>query len=144
MKDGCPKKAFSRSFPPVGEIKALLRELKARGISGRTRGLFISLSAQEPVYRLSVNLHAMLNLIYNHEVGDVLRDGLRDNERAALIELDSSDLPVEFREVAHGLLNVHERWVMLKSLSKMYRQARDVKGACVETRLLDDILGEED
>jgi hypothetical protein len=74
-------------------------------------------------------------------VDNVLTDGLASDERALLSQLDSV-LPQDLREIAHGLLNVHERWVMARAVAKSFRLAKAAHNSQVQPKPLDSILGE--
>jgi hypothetical protein len=58
------------------------------------------------------------------------------------MELEQSGFGVQHMEIAHGLLNIHERWGVMRSLAKPMREARARNGQKPDaTRLLDSILG---
>ncbi len=40
-----------------------------------------------------------------------------------LVELDLRGLPVRARETAHGLYNIHERWLLLKAMRRPFKLA---------------------
>lgn len=82
------------------------------------------LAAYRPVNRLSVNLIETLEQLEDHTCRDVLKDCLPPDAYKVLSEVDSSGLSVRSREIAHGLFNVHERWLLMRSFNKVYKQFR--------------------
>ena len=116
-----------RANAPKDDLSELGQELREHGVSERTRLLLAHLAGYPPNVRLVVNLKATVGLLVNGPVYSVLRDGLTDAERAALVELDMRGLSTKAREVAHGLLNVHERWVAIKALRSLFRDAAAAK-----------------
>ena len=78
--------------------------------------------------RLAVNMKALLNLMVDGPIYNVLTEGLTSQEHAALVELDVRGLPIDAREVAHGLLNVHERWVAMRFFRGFFKKATKVSG----------------
>jgi hypothetical protein len=103
--------------------------------------LFGSLASYPPPLRLAFNLKKFLGCTVLHEVTNILSEGLTDDERSALLELDQAGLSIRIREIAHGLLNVHERWTLYRKLSKMFREARVHKDEFEQLKPLDTILG---
>ena len=109
------------------ELHELGQELREHGVSERSRLLLAKLASYPPNVRLVVNLKATVGLMVGGPVYNVLRDGLTPLERATLVELDMCGLSTSARELAHGLLNVHERWVAIKSLRNLFKRAVDAK-----------------
>lgn len=109
------------------ELHELGQELREHGVSERSRLLLAKLASYPPNVRLVVNLKATVGLMVRGPVYSVLRDGLTDLERATLVELDMCGLSTGARELAHGLLNVHERWVSIKALRNLFKRAIDAK-----------------
>lgn len=148
MNEKVPDRVWCRSYPTITEIQELIAVLPQCKLSEASVRVFRVLAGQPPDRRLAINLKSFLGLCMQHEIKNVLNEGLNDKERRALSELDASNLPVRLREVAHGLLNVHERWCMLKGLAKPFQEARAARMNYVQTKtgepfLLDDILGNE-
>lgn len=141
---GVPERLWSRSFPAKVAIKNLLSECEKYKISGATQELIYARACMPADLRLAKNMRLFLGLTVLHEVKNVLVEGLLTDERAALSELDSSGMPTGLREVAHGLFNIHERWIVLKALSKSLAIAKSVQGECVDGSTLGEILGESD
>lgn len=109
------------------ELHELGQALREHGVSERTRLLLAKLASYPPNVRLVVNLKATVGLMVGGPVYGVLRDGLTTPERDALVELDMRGLSTSAREIAHGLLNIHERWVTLQALRNLFRRAIDAK-----------------
>ena len=131
-----PERQWCRSFPSAESIGQLLKECEKHKISDTTVVLLRRLAARKPRLRLAVNLHMCLSAAIDKDLDNILVDGLWEDERRALIELDTSAVPPPLREVAHGLLNVHERWVLWRSLARSFRTAEAAKD-----HLLDDGAG---
>lgn len=137
-----PEKMWCRSFPSADDIRALLREAQAHNVSPMAMQMLRWLAGMSPLRRLMHNLNVLLALCDHHEIRDILNQGLAPDERATLIELDSCELPVAMREVAHGLFNVHERWSTLKAIAKPMREALAFADERVVEKPLDGVLGE--
>jgi len=137
-----PERQYSRSFPNTGEIKEFLAALSHAGVSKATIGFFESLASLPPDKRLAWSLICFLKMNANHEVKDILADGLNKEEKKALIELDSAGLPVRIRELGHGIIGVHEKYILIRSLGKSFREARANKTQYLRDRPLDDVLGD--
>lgn len=120
-----PVKVWAESNPSILQLTEFMSALRTYGVESNTIEIFEFLVAQPPPKRLLINLQAILLLSQKAQITNVLEDGLADGERNALLELDYKGLPVEARQIAHGLFNVHERWKMLKALSKALREAAD-------------------
>lgn len=145
MKDVIiPQKMYSNSLTSVSKLKELVLEMKRIGISAKTRRLFERMASYAPPLRLAINIKTFMGETAVREVEDILQHGITPAERAALVELDSSQMPVHLREVAHGLLNLHERWIVRKALAKPIRDGWSLKGYYYDPKVLDDILTEED
>jgi hypothetical protein len=128
----------------VEDIYSFLEEIEKRKVSFATRDLFRKLATYNPDLRLALNLSSFLGQSLSCDISNVLSEGLNPAERMALIELDSADLPVSFREISHGLLNVFERWRLHKSITKYFRTAKELKANyIIEPGLLSGILGQE-
>ena len=104
--------------------------------------LFKTLGDMSHVARLGVNLRVVCAQLSNGPVEDILRDGLTPTEKKALLEIEAA-IPETMLEVAHGLLNVHQRWLLVRTLSKQFRSAvvADTTEIVVEHKPLDPILG---
>ena len=133
-----------RANAPQDELRELGQELREHEVSARTRLLLAKLASYPPNVRLVINMKAVIGRMKDGPIYSVLRDGLSDIERAALVELDILGLSTKAREIAHGLLNVHERWVAIKALRNLfaaavnaeseYLEPRDMQGAAVANK----------
>jgi hypothetical protein len=135
---------YSNSLASLRKLKALALAMKHIGISTKTRRLFERMASYPPPLRLAINIKTFMGETAVREVEDILRHGITPAERAALVELDSSKLPVHLREVAHGLLNLHERWIVKRALSKPIRDGWSLKDYYYDPKVLDDILSMEE
>jgi len=140
---GVPERQFSFSLPSADRLAEFSDFVESReSLSFRTKELLVSRARSAPADRLEINLSVVLRVLSSADVESVLEDGLTSDEQAALWEIQVSDAPPWVREVAHGMLNVHERWVMKRAFGKTFRAAR----AAAERRSpvrkpLDVILG---
>jgi hypothetical protein len=139
-----PERVWSRSHPTRDELLEFLRALERHGISVSTRALFEKRISQPPVLRLALNIKSLMGETVVRDVENILSEGLAPDERRALLEIDAAGLSVPLREIAHGLLAVHERWVVWKSLVRAIKEARANENEHVERKLLDGILGENE
>lgn len=138
-----PRKVYSRSNPDASEIKLLLSCISACEPDGVACRLFTDRAKEKPVRRLAINLQSTLGLMALVEITDILTDGMAGVEIAALFQLEDIGCPETLLEIAHGLLNVHERWILLKSMSRKFREASSQPHGVFEYRLLDRVLGQE-
>jgi hypothetical protein len=90
-------------------------------ISKQSFGLFDRLSKLPPARRLSVNLKTLLDLMASKDVVEVLRDGLTQQERAALIELHTNEATPKMMEIAHALLCIDERDEFICSAGQTFK-----------------------
>jgi len=134
-----PERVWARSFPDAVSIERLLAELLKRDFKSEWTVLH-ELASMSPEVRLAVNLKRVLALNIKHPVDNILVDGLTHEERTMLSRLDSA-LTQDLREIAHGLLNVHERWIMARAVAKCFRQAKASTHSQVAPKPLDGILG---
>ena len=126
-----PERLHSDAYAAVDDLRELGRECRERGVSERTRLLLGRLASYPPNVRLVVNLKMLTGLLVNGPVYNVLTEGLTPLEHAALVELDMKALSSRSREVAHGLLNIHERWRAMKEFRRMFKKAMVAKGCFI-------------
>jgi uncharacterized protein YjgD (DUF1641 family) len=141
VKSTPPERVWAKSFPVAEEIERLLAEMQRRRFAQDWITMLQELGTMSADVRLAVNLKRLLALNLKHPVDNILTDGLTNEERMMLLNLDSV-LPQDLREIAHGLLNVHERWVMARAVAKYFRLAKAAHNSQVLPKLLDNILGE--
>ena len=137
------ERILSKSFPSREELNELLDELEKNHVSCQTYQLFKSLVALPPDLRLSINIKCFLGEAVLHEINDVLVDGLQPVEKKALAEVGGLGLPVRILEVAHGVLNIHEKWIVKRALGQAMRKAKQSSGSFSDRRPLDGILGKD-
>jgi len=118
-----------RANPTLDELDRLRRECRNHKVSEKTKLVLAQLASYPPTVRLVVNLKTVLGLMVDGPIYDVLRDGLLPEEHAALVELDRRGLSSHAREIAHGLLNVHERWAVMKRLRNLFSEAGKARNA---------------
>jgi hypothetical protein len=116
-----------RANAPKAELLELGQELREHGVSRRSRMLLAKLASYPPNVRLSINLKTTVGLMVNGPFHGVLQHGLTALERATLVELDMCGLSTGARELAHGLLSVHERYMLLRPLRRLFKPAVEAK-----------------
>ncbi len=144
MSRRIPQRQYSRAAPSRLDLRDLLRELEKRRAPETVKSLFVRLSSLSPDTRLGVNLRVVVSLMsrLGGEIDNVLSEGLSSVERAALCYLDMRGFSIPARETAHGLLNIHERWILIRALSKSFKRARLRGNERVGCKPLDDLLGD--
>ena len=121
-----PARVRANTLPSADELRTLGRECIDCRVSDKSKLLMARLASLPPTVRLIVNFKSLLAQMATGPIFNVLTEGLAPQERAALVELDVRGLSVQSREVAHGLLNVHERWIMMKPLRACFKKAINV------------------
>lgn len=138
-------KLRGKSNPTLDQLDRLRRECRNHRVSESTKLILAKLASYPPLVRLGVNLKAVMGLMVNGPIYDVLREGLLPEERAALVELDMRGLSTHAREIAHGLMNIHERWAVMKRTRSMFAEAKKAKDAYLipitETEAVDSETG---
>lgn len=132
---------WSETYPTREDLEVFQSALRAARVADSTRKLFLGLLSYSPPLRLAMNLKKFLGLSVLHEISNVLADGVTEDERQALLDLDRAGASVRMREVAHGLLSIHERWLLQRRMVKVFREARQHDKDFLESRPLDDVLG---
>ena len=92
-----------------------------------THRLFSSLAAMSHSSRLARNLKVLLGILAVRDVASITSDGVTDEEKAALINLEFSGVSPLSKEIAQGLLNVAERYQVLQVMGDTFRQSRDLR-----------------
>ncbi len=118
-----------RANPTMDELDKLRFACRDHGVSEKTKLVLARLASYPPTVRLVVNLKTIAGLMVDGPIHNILSEGLLPEERAALVELDMCGLSTHAREIAHGLLNVHERWYVMKSVGRMFKAAEKAKNA---------------
>ena len=139
---GVPDRAYALSLPSSRRIREFMEYLNGcSGISPRTIALFLRTASLSPPDRLAFNLSVVSEILKINEVDNILAAGVTQVERMALIE--AQRMPAGFCEVAHGLLNIHERWTFKRAMGKSFRDARMAKDRFwAGAKPLDSILGD--
>lgn len=119
--------------PP--RIEQLLTEILR--LSPRCYGMMKHNARIQPAYRLSAHLKTLVDMMASKDSDDVLQDGLTDDERAVLTEIDGSGISLESRRTAHSLLNVETRSRVFGMLHRVYRDLKLRKNHVLEDRPLD-------
>lgn len=79
-----------------------------------------TLAQMPPEYRLAKNLSELLRQMAAKEVTSVLDNGISDSENATLAALEQYGIPVELLGVAHALLNIRERQMLVSSVCDFF------------------------
>ena len=119
------------------ELGSLCREFN---VSEKARFTLARMASYPPPIRLAVNLKTLIGLLVKDERPkfNVLTEGLLPDEYAALVELDMKGLPMSAREIAHGLFNVHERWLLMGKLRKLFKQSFAVREEFISPKVEED------
>lgn len=128
MSELAPEFLFVDKDPEADDIRKLLRELHELEVVDRTAKLFAGLAMLEPAVRLSMNLCTLSDIMSERPVSNVLVDGLTRGEHNALLELDVLGATTDSRITARALLNVKERWIMVKTLGGLFKSHREMEG----------------
>lgn len=117
---------WSRSFPSERDVTEFFAELTRQGVAEVTVEVFQERARCSAAVRLRVNITEVLKQLEREPVEDVLWS-LSEKQRKALMELQVRGVSLRGLEIAHGLLNVHERWVTKRSFTKLFHEARKHK-----------------
>ncbi len=112
------------------ELTIFVQETKKALPEGSFR-LFERLAKLPPARRLAVNLKCLLDLMAKREVTNILRDGLTDQERNALIDLQVKNMTPRIREIGHGLLCIDERFEFVELLGLRFKDLVTKKGGFI-------------
>lgn len=96
-----------------------LRYLKGRNDPAALR-IFTDLIRMPPRYRLARNISALLRCLAASDITDVLAGGLTDVEDSILASLERSGIALHLLGVAHALLHVRERQLVLCQLGDAF------------------------
>jgi hypothetical protein len=118
-----PESVRSNSYPQREQLRELGQACIDYDVSKKTGLILARLANMTPKVRLAVNLKVVVGLMIGRPIHNVLTEGLTPSEHAALVELDMRGLPLSARETAHGLMNVHERWCVMRDLRKLFSKA---------------------
>ena len=119
----------SEECPDKGRLVSFMAAVKKAGVSERSAALFARRAALEPQMRLAVNLKGMLECMATKEIDSLLVDGVSQDERRALEEIQVRGLARQLLEVGHGLFDMHARGLLLRSFSRLFRKAQAAKVA---------------
>lgn len=134
-------KVYAREQVEPGELKEFCRFLlESDVVSVKTYKLFLRLACLRPAERLASNMQSIAACVAAHEVRRVRVDGVTPTEYAALDELDSPYVPSRLREVGHGLMSMHSRWLFAQSLKRVIFEAHKNSGLYLGSVTLDDVL----
>ena len=144
-KDGVAvRKVRARELVEQAELKEFCRFLLIENVvSEKTYRLFLTLACLPANDRLGVNLKSLAFCCARKEIGKIRLDGVTSEELAALNELDSPYIPERYREVGHGLLNMHTRWKAVQAIKRSMFDAHLNSRKFLGSITLDDVLGGE-
>lgn len=106
-------------------IEALLKFAKLKCDPAIVKQLS-TLAQMPPEYRLAKNLSEVLRQMAAKEVTSVLVNGLSDSENAALAALEQYGVPVELLGVAHALLNIREKQMLVSNACDMFYKVKSM------------------
>jgi hypothetical protein len=129
---------WADAYPCLQRIKELLEYIE---VIPETHKFFAKLADMSNTERLSVNLRLVCTQLEHGPIEHILRDGLTEVEQKHLLIIQDN-LPEHLLSTAHGLLNVHERWLAVRVFTKQFKKARkeDFGDGSLE-KPLDPILG---
>jgi len=119
-----PEFIYLKGPPTKEDIRCLLTELADKGASSKTIKLFGSLSLTPPAGRLAIGIAQATSILSEQPIHSILEDGVLQEERDALLELDVLQFSKRARKTARGLLCVKERWIFSKSVRGFFNRAR--------------------
>lgn len=117
-------------------LTELLSEIYGK-VSPRAYGVLVRLAKMLPAVRLTVNIKTTLDLLTAKNIETILVEGLTDDERNALIEIDKLGVSQSSRETAHSLMDLDERLAVVSALNTIYRNRRTKRRHNIVPRLLD-------
>lgn len=100
---------------------------KNKRIREGTYKLFSSLSGMSHASRLARNLKVLLGILAVRDVSSVTSDGVTEEEKASLVNLEFSGVSPLSKEIAQSLLNVAERYQVLQAMGDTFRQSRELR-----------------
>ena len=138
------RKVFAREMLHQHELLEFCRFLlQSRTVSEGTYRLFLSLACQPPNIRLALNMRSFAKCVGLHELKSIRKDGVTAEEYKALDELDSEYVPDRLREVGHGLLGMHSRWLCAQALKRMICESHLNSKKFLGSISLDEVLGDK-
>ena len=111
-------------------VDEFIREIdptKNKRIREATYKLFSNLSDMSHASRLARNLKVLLGILATRDVSSITSDGVTDEEKASLVNLEFSGVSQISKEIAQGLLNVAERYQVLQATGDTFRQSRELR-----------------
>ena len=121
-----PRKVWSESIVSKQDGIDFLESAKIAGVPEGTIQFFYYLLKLETTVRLTFNLRILLNLLMDKVwVANVLEDGITESERYHLNILEDCNVDENILEIAHGLLSVHQRWLLMKAVRRSYIRAKE-------------------
>jgi phenylpyruvate tautomerase PptA (4-oxalocrotonate tautomerase family) len=131
--DPLPGQMRKPSLPyPIGRLDQISTERVQRLLTrlcqcrraSAAKELFSKLADMLPAARLSRNLKEALTALVTRDVDSVIRDTLREDEKAAVVLLEEMQLEVELRETAQILLNISERYELVVTWGRAFQDLR--------------------
>jgi hypothetical protein len=111
-------------------IDEFIREIdptKNKKIKEDTYKLFSNLAGMSHASRLARNLKVLLGILAVRSVDSITSDGVTDEEKSSLVNLEVTGASQFCKEVAQSLLNVAERYQVLQSVGDTFRQSRELR-----------------
>lgn len=138
IKMPCPVERLEQIATIAPRLEVLLTEISKRRLSPRCYGLFKRLAYTVPVFRLALNLKTVIGQLCTRDVSNILTDGLTEDEHDALVEVDSSSMPLEARRTAHSLLDIDARIKLRDTLTGVFRDMQTRKSHVLTDKPLDN------
>ena len=107
------------------DIVKLIKAVRVIDVSRETKLKIWDLAHTKPEARLALNCMTVLRLCSEHRVETITEHGITNEERRVLIDLEDSGMRDSTLKIAHSLLNLKERWFLVKAMRDSFRRERD-------------------
>ena len=106
------------------KLQVLMNTLHAKRVKPQHIETFLHLALMPPAIRLMFNLKVVMACLCNHEIENVLVDGLAARERMALLAVDVVTDDLEVRATAHSLMNLPSRQKFVRVFGRFFKTLR--------------------
>ena len=103
------------------DLLAVLKRSEARVA---TKQKIWNLTTTLPEKRLAINCMTFIRLLSEKPVKKILDDGITKDERRMLFELEDLEFSDPHLMTVHSLLNLKERYFMMKAMRDCFRRSR--------------------
>lgn len=110
--------------PDVAKVLEFLGSAPGSSLPAASTRLLRNLCTMPPAARLARNLKTLLTLLAKQPVRDIMRDGLTEEERYLLLDLEHGGATSQLRAVAQGLLHIQERQQLAQLAQEIFQHER--------------------